>query len=69
MIWVHAGNETDFNPDSLLSQRFEQVELKVTIDNKYFRENGTRIYLCKSPKEEYKEYYKRRIKELKSSYR
>jgi 4-amino-4-deoxy-L-arabinose transferase-like glycosyltransferase len=69
MIWVHAGNETEFKPDSVLPRRFEHVELKTTINNKYFRENGTRIYLCKSPNEYYKEYYKSLIGELKDRYR
>jgi len=45
------------------------VELKATINNKYFRENGTKIYLCKFPTEDYKNYYKTRIKELKNKYR
>ena len=57
------------NPDILLPQYFEKVELKTTIDNKYFRENGTKIYLCESPTEEYKKYYRTRIKELKRRYR
>jgi hypothetical protein len=68
MIWVHAGNEPEINPDSLLPGIFEKVELKGIIENDYFRENGTRIYLCQTPKEAYKTYYKARIKTLKGSY-
>ncbi len=66
MIWVHSSIWNNINPDSLLPQYFEKVELMTTIDNKYFRENGTKIYLCESPTEE---YYKTRLKELKSRYR
>jgi len=68
MIWVHAGNERDIQPDSLLPKIFEKVELKAVIENEYFRENGTRIYLCQTPTEAYKTYYKVRIKELKGAY-
>lgn len=69
MIWVHSGLGNDINPDSLLPRLFKKVELKATIDNKYFRENGTKIYLCEYPTEDYKNYYKTRIKELKNRYR
>jgi hypothetical protein len=68
MIWVDSGVD-DINKDSLLAQWFREVELKTTIDNKYFRDDGTKIYLCESPTEEYKNYYKSRIKELKNRYR
>jgi hypothetical protein len=37
------------------------VELKSPIKNKYFRENGTRIYLCESPTEVWINYYISRI--------
>jgi len=69
MIWVHDDRGSDMNPDTLLPQLFKSVELKATIDNKYFRENGTRIYLCRSPADMLKNYYTNRIKELKGKYR
>jgi hypothetical protein len=60
MIWVmEPGSDT--YPDTLLQLLFHKVELKETIDDKYFRENGTSIYLCESPSETFKEYYKKRI--------
>jgi hypothetical protein len=62
MIWVHSG-AGDINQDSLLSTVFREVELKTTIDNKYFRDDGTKIYLCESPTEDFKNWYKTRIKE------
>ncbi|MCK5467974.1 MAG: hypothetical protein KAI99_05695, partial [Cyclobacteriaceae bacterium] len=69
MIWVHSDLGNDIKPDSLLPQLFKKVELKTTIDNKYFREDGTKIYLCESPTEDFKNWYKTRIKELKDKYR
>ncbi|TLX76628.1 glycosyltransferase family 39 protein [Labilibacter sediminis] len=69
MIWVHSDLGNDIKPDSLLPQLFNNVELKKVVNNKFFRENGTKIYLCESPTEEYKSYYKSRISELKNRYR
>jgi len=69
MIWVHTDYHSDFKPDSTLPQRFKKVELKATIDNKYFRETPTRIYLCSFPNDYYKDYYKALAKEVKNEYR
>ncbi len=69
MIWVHSPEGNDFDPDSLISRNFYKAELIATIDNRYFRENGTRIYLCEFPVEDFKNYYKSKIKELKEDYR
>jgi hypothetical protein len=66
MIWVHSDLGNDINPDSLLPPRFQKVTLKATIDNPYFRENGTRIYLCENPTSEYREYYQKLVGELKN---
>ncbi len=65
MIWVHSS----LQPDIDLSQSFKKVELITTIDNKYFMEDGTKIYLCESPTEGFKNWYKTHIKELKNKYR
>lgn len=69
MIWVHSDKGNDIEPESLLPRLFEKVELKATIENKYFRENGTKIFLCEFPTEDYKENYKSSIKALKDRYR
>lgn len=69
MIWVHTDYHSNFKPEEVLPKRFEKVELKATIDNKYFRETPTRIYLCSFPNEYYKEYYKGLAKEVKDDYR
>ncbi len=55
--------------DSILHQIFRKVELKTTIDNEYFRDNGTKIYLLESPTKYLNKMYKPRIKELKDKYR
>ncbi|WP_242083400.1 glycosyltransferase family 39 protein [Aestuariivivens sediminis] len=69
LIWVHSDLHNDFNPDSILPKRFKKVTLKATIDNRYFRENGTKIYLCEYPTPEYKIYYAKLIKQYKNKYR
>lgn len=69
MIWVHSDFGNEIDKDSLLSQWFREVELKTTIDNKYFRDDGTKIYLCESPTEGFRNLYKTHIKELKNKYR
>jgi hypothetical protein len=68
MIWVHTPLWNNFDPDSLLALNFHKSELRATIDNKYFRENGTRVYLCEYPCEGFKNYYISRIKESKKRY-
>jgi hypothetical protein len=68
MIWVHSDLGNNINPDTLLPQLFNNVDLQTTIDNKYFRENGTKIYLCAYPEEDYEIYYRSRIKDLKNQY-
>jgi hypothetical protein len=69
VIYVHTDLGNDINPDTHLPQLFEKVTLIKTIENKYFRENGTKIYLCESPNDEAKTIYKNMMKELKNNYR
>lgn len=69
LIWVHTDLNNDFDADNRLPLLFKKVELRTTIENKYFRENGTKIYLCEYPSRDYKNYYKTRIKESKNNYR
>lgn len=68
MIWVAEPFGNAAEKDSLLKTRFEKVMLKATINNQYFRENGTRIYLCEFPTAETKELYKKLVGELKNRY-
>jgi hypothetical protein len=69
MIWVAEPSGNIAEKDSLLKTRFEKVVLKKTIDNQYFRENGTQIYLCEFPTAETKDLYKETVGGLKSKYR
>ncbi|MGB5388254.1 MAG: glycosyltransferase family 39 protein [Eudoraea sp.] len=69
VIYVHSDLGNTVNPDSLLPTYFEEVELKKVINDPYFRENGTRIYLCHSPNEKVKKRYLDMMKSLKERYR
>jgi len=69
VIYVHSDLGNSVDPDSRLPQLFEKVTLIKTIDNKYFRENGTKIYLCESPNKACKEFYSNMMTELKGQYR
>jgi len=69
IIYVQSDLGYYIDPNTPLQQLFEKVTLIKTINNEYFRENGTKIYLCESPTEDYKNYYKTWIKELKYRYR
>ncbi|MEP4531855.1 MAG: glycosyltransferase family 39 protein [Cyclobacteriaceae bacterium] len=68
IIWVHAGTGSDFNPEVELPKRFEHVILKTTIDNPYFRENGTQIYLCENPNKFWKDRMKQELRAQKARY-
>lgn len=69
LIYVHSDLNNDFNADEQLPKLFENVQLVKTIDNPYFRENGTSIYLCEYPSQEGKEFYKSMMNGLKGRYR
>ena len=69
MIFVHSDLGNTIDPDSLLNAFFKRVELKKVIENPYFRENGTRIFLCDSPTEDCKQFYKNMMSETKARYR
>lgn len=68
MIWVHFDSLNSFDVDSLLTHSFGEVSLKRTIDNPYFRENGTKIYLCGFPTDTFRDYYKQRARARKARY-
>ena len=69
IIYIHSDLNNDFNAEERLPKLFERVQLVKTIDNPYFRENGTRIYLCEYPNQECKDFYRSMIKGLKDKYR
>ncbi len=66
VIWVHSDLGNDIKPDSLLPTLFTTSELKATVEDPNFRENGTRIYLCRYPTRGLKDLYKTRIRNLKN---
>ena len=64
---IYPGYQYE-DPNIVLAEWFDNIELIKTIDNPYFRENGTRIYLCYKPNLETKERYQQEMKELKDQY-
>ncbi|QDH78506.1 glycosyltransferase family 39 protein [Echinicola soli] len=61
------GDEDGSN--AMLNDFFEKVKLVKTIDNPYFRENGTNIYLCQYPTPLIKEHYYKLMSEAKGKYK
>jgi hypothetical protein len=68
IIYVHSDLNNEFKPEEQLPQLFNKVERIKTINNPYFRENGTRIYLCSYPTKPGKDFYEGMIDELKRKY-
>ncbi|MFN1835216.1 glycosyltransferase family 39 protein [Balneola sp. MJW-20] len=52
-----------------LQERYEIVTLIKTIENPWFRENGTRIFLCRYPNDSMKSLYTEGIRRLKDQYK
>lgn len=63
VIWVHSSVNSGIDPDAFLLQHFHDVQLKYTLQNSYFRENGSQIFLCKKPTDELKALYRKRLAE------
>ena len=68
VIYVHSDLGNTTNPDSLLPTLFDEVRLEKVIDNKFFREDGTKIYLCKNPNDNGRQRYGELIRELRSPF-
>ncbi|MEJ2595007.1 MAG: glycosyltransferase family 39 protein [bacterium] len=66
---IYVMEPENLEDQDLIARWFETVELKHVVDNPWFRENGTRIYLCYKPSEETKLRYKTEMAEAKNSYR
>ncbi len=67
-IWVyHEPNIEDH--DAEVGQYFEKIELKHVVNNPYFRERGTRIYLCINANEHGKASFSGEAKRTKEIYR
>ncbi len=48
---------------------FADVTLAGQVNNKYFRENGLQIYLCRNSRRDFQEFYREKVGRLKSRYR
>ena len=68
VIWVHSDLGSNVKPDSLLPHLFGEVEIKFVINDPYFREDGTRIYLCRFPKDSTRISYVQKMAEYKKRY-
>ncbi len=68
MIFIHGDIGNPPAPDSLLTAFFGRYKLVKEIENPYFRENGTKIYLCEFPTEDGKNYYAEMMKKIKAQY-
>jgi len=62
-IWVYSDMDYDQDPDSMLNDYFGEAKLQASVDDRFFRENGTKIYLCRYPTELLKNRYLRRREE------
>ncbi len=51
-----------------LDQYFEEIELFDRVKDKYFRENGLGIFICRYPQNRFREFYRERVHETKSRY-
>jgi hypothetical protein len=47
---------------------FKNYELKGEVKNRYFRENGVKVFFCSHPTDTFRTFYKEKAKELKSIY-
>ena len=52
-----------------LKDLFSEIIEEGCVDNRYFRENGLKVFLCKSPKVNIPELYKKIAKEEKNNYK
>lgn len=68
-IWLYSSLTSGFNPDTFLPQHFGKVMLKATINNPYFREDGSEIYYCQHPTKELKALYVSRVNEERDQYK
>jgi hypothetical protein len=52
-----------------ISYYFENIELLGRLTNKYARESGVPVYLCKIPRNNFEKFYSEKIEQLKSQFR
>lgn len=69
VIFVVFEDYEEEKPAVYLPELFEKVELKATIYDPYFRENGTNIYLCSYPNKVAKQKYRMEMGREKGRYK
>lgn len=52
-----------------LDQWFDKCEEIGIVENKYFRENGLKVFLCQNPNNQFQEVYRQKANEEKNKYR
>lgn len=52
-----------------LLPHFANIELAGQVNNRYFRENGVQVYLCRNPRDGLAEFYRSRVASQKNHYR
>lgn len=63
MFWTPTEAPTDLvliyvaTPDEFMFENFASIEKYATLNDPYFRENGTEIYICRNPIPEFRENY------------
>jgi len=48
---------------------FGDIKLAGQVNNRYFRENGLQVYLCKNPRDSFQDFYREKVGALKNRYR
>jgi hypothetical protein len=61
-VFIYVNDELGRDVDSL----FANIIIAGSIKNPYARENGTTVYMCREPRKSFPEFWKRRVKEVKS---
>ncbi len=59
---MYVNDELGGDVDSL----FANIIIAGKIKNPYARENGTTVYMCREPRGDFREFWHRRVREVKS---
>ncbi len=69
LLYVHSGMDNGFDKAKELDPLFDRVDLVATINDPWFREDGTEIYLCRMPNEQGRAKYSDMIRANKARYK
>ena len=62
-VFIYVDNDT-----SSINNGFANISLYGKVEDPYFRENGTAVYICRDPNQKFNELYERVVSEAKSVY-